>query len=80
MYAMLLPRMRSFFAAGGISTPKTASHALAAARWCDHGHTPQMLVVIRGISSTGRPRQNFSKPRSSTTLTRVSATLPRSSS
>ena len=26
------------------------------------GQTPQMRVVMRGISSTGRPSQNFSKP------------------
>ena len=32
-----------------------------------------------GISSTGLPRQNFSKPRNSTTLTQVSLTLPPSS-
>jgi hypothetical protein len=63
-----------------MEAPNTASQALAEARWWDQGQTPQMLVTMRGISSTGRPRQNFSKPRSSTTLTRASPTLPASSS
>ncbi len=39
--------------------------ALAAAIWCASGHTPQMRFVNSGISSTGRPTQNRSKPRSS---------------
>ncbi len=77
--ATALHSSRSFLPALGGVTPKTASLAFAEARWCDHGHTPQMLVTIRGSSSTGRPMQNFSKPRSSTTLTKVSATLPLSS-
>jgi len=39
--------------------------ALADARWCETGQTPQMRHVILGISSTGLPIQNFSKPRNS---------------
>ena len=74
----LIPAEGDMPAGGGV-TPKTASFVLAEARWCDHGQTPQMLVTIRGSSSTGLPMQNFSKPRSSTTLTKVSATLPSSS-
>jgi len=35
--------------------------------WWASGHTPQIRVVIRGISSTGRPWQNTSNPRSSGT-------------
>jgi hypothetical protein len=52
---MLLHSSRSLAPAGGGVTPNTASQALAAARWCDHGHTPQMRGVMRGMSSTGSP-------------------------
>ncbi len=33
--------------------------------WCASGHTPQMRGVMRASSSTGRPTQKRSKPRSS---------------
>ena len=80
MKAMLLHSSRSLRPAGGGSTPKTASQALAAARWCDHGQTPQMRGVMRGMSSTGRPMQKLSNPRNSMTFTRARSTLPVSSS
>ena len=41
------------------------AHHMAAAMWCASGHTPQMRLVSTAISSTGRPTQNCSKPRSS---------------
>ncbi len=40
---------------------------------------PQMREVIPGISAYGRPSQNFSKPRNSTTWNSASDTLPSSS-
>ncbi len=46
---------------------------------CASGQTPQMRDVMRGISSTGRPSQNFSNPRSSGTWKKQSATSPASS-
>ena len=51
----------------GHSDADVLAHALADAIMCASGHTPQMRGVMRGISSTGRPSQNFSKPLSSGT-------------
>jgi len=56
---------RIFFAAGGGSTWYTASTVFPEAMWWAVGHTPQILGVMRGMSSTRRPSANFSKPRSS---------------
>ena len=62
-------------------TPKnTPSAALTEARWWFQGQMPQMRLTMRGISSTGRPSQNFSKPRRAITWNLASATFPASSS
>jgi hypothetical protein len=71
---------RSVLAAGGGSTPRMASPALAPVSTCDTGQIPQVRAVRAGISYTERPRQNASKPRNSTTWKRVSCTRPASSS
>ena len=70
---------RSFSAGGGMFTARMASAALAeASRWLT-GQMPQMRGVMPGISPRGRPSQNFSKPRNSTTWNFASDTLPASS-
>src|SRR5512143_1570453 len=76
---MLYCSSRRRRAVSGSVTPYTASQALADAMRCASGQTPQMRGVMRGISSTGRPSQNFSNPRSSGTWKKQSATLPSAS-
>ncbi len=79
---MIWPRLatrRSFSAVLGMRTPMTASPVFAeASRWLT-GQIPHVRAVRLGISHTGRPRQNSSKPRNSVTWKRVCATPPSSS-
>ena len=52
------------------------SPALAeASRWLT-GQMPQIRAVMPAISQSGRPSQNFSKPRNSVTWNRASVTWP----
>src|SRR6185369_16644714 len=60
-------------------TAMSASPALADASVWLTGQMPQMRWVMPGISEYGRPSQNFSKPRNSTTWNSASATFPASS-
>ena len=60
MYCPMCSNTRSAVAAGGISTPKIASQALADASWWLTGQMPQMRCVMIGISSNGRPWQKRS--------------------
>ena len=58
-------------------TARIWSPALAeASRWLT-GQMPQTRAVIPAISQSGRPTQNFSKPRNSATWNRASAHLAR---
>ena len=66
--------------AGGTMAPKQPSTALLEAVWCIQGQMPQMRLTMRGTSSAGRPSMNFSKPRRAMMFSRLSATLPSSSS
>ena len=52
----------------------TASPAFAEARRWLTGQIPQVRAVRLGISQTGRPLQNSSKPRNSVTWNRQSET------
>ena len=71
---------RNFTAAGGGVTDMIWSPALAEAmRWLT-GQMPQTRAVIPGISQSGRPTQNRSKPRNSATWKRASETCPSSPS
>ena len=59
-------------------TARIRSPVLAAAsRWLT-GQMPQMRAVIAAISVNGRPSQNASKPRYSTTWKRAPSTAPAS--
>ena len=64
-------------AVSGIGTARMASQALAeASRWLT-GQMPQMRAISDGISSNGRPSQNFSKPRNWVTWKSASLTRAR---
>jgi len=69
---------RSFLAAEGGATWNAASRVLTDARWWATGQTPQIRVVMMGMSSAGRPTQNASKPRSSGTFRYAFSTSPSS--
>src|SRR5208337_603690 len=57
-------------------TANSASHALAeAVRWLT-GQMPQVRAISEGISVSGRPSQNFSKPRNCVTWNIASTTSP----
>src|SRR5215218_1460324 len=78
-WARFMTRRRSAPAGGG-STARISSQALAEAiRWLT-GQMPQMRAMIDGSSCTGRPWQMRSKPRNWVTWKRASATWPSSSS
>jgi len=51
----------------GGSTRWRLSRAFVEAMWCAVGQTPQIRLVICGMSSAGRPLQNTSNPLSSGT-------------
>ena len=68
---------RSITAAGGGSTPSSASQAFTEARWWLTGQKPQMRLVMAGMSQSMRPSQNFSKPRNSTVWKNASVDLRR---
>ena len=74
----IIEKLPKFLAGGSDSTWNTASQAFTDAMWCASGQTPQIRVVMRGISSTGRPTQNCSNPRSSGIWKYVFATSPSS--
>ena len=79
IWARFITRRRSAPAGGG-STARISSHALAdAIRWLT-GQIPQIRAMIEGISWTGRPCTMRSKPRNWVTWKWASATSPSSSS
>ena len=66
-------------AAGGTRTARISSPARAEARRWLTGQIPHVRAVSPGISQSGRPSQNRSKPRNSTTWNCASVTCPSSS-
>lgn len=63
----------------GISVFAPCSMAMADARQCAAGHTPQILPVTMGIFASSMFSRSFSNPRSSSTWSLPSVTAPPSS-